>query len=118
MGSIASQEMLQRIATEKAEAEAAAKAAKQSAVDLRATLMEKFGKGLKTEVQVNPDGQLAETLTSKDLEMEIKRRGGITFDPSVVIEMPEATELGDVVAELTLHPEVSLTMKMTVEKSK
>ena len=34
------------------------------------------------------------------------------------LAMPQVTELGSVLAEVTLHPEVTQTVKIVVEKSK
>ena len=116
-GTVASKATLERIAKEMEEAAAAAKAQKDSAVELRSTLLGKFGDGLKTEVQVGKDGVLLTSFTGEEVASELKRLAGISIEPSL-IEMPEVTEVGSVMAEVTLHPEVTLSLKVAVEKSK
>jgi len=117
LGTRATKEMLERLAAEKAEAEAAAAAAKQSALEIRARLMDMFGSGLVTEAQVSKSGQLEQPMTSDDLVLELKRRGVGLSEPSLV-EMPAIVDFGSAVAEITLHPEVTLSLKVAVEKSK
>jgi hypothetical protein len=72
--------------------------------------------GIIEEVQVAPDGTIKDSVTSAEIAAAIKR-GGITVDEAC-ISMPEVTELGSVLAEVTLHPDVSVTIKVIVQKSK
>ena len=64
-----------------------------------------------------PTGALVESLTSEQIALELKQRGGVTVEPSNIV-MPEVTELGAFTADVTLHPDVSVGIKVVVEKSK
>ena len=60
--------------------------------------------------------KLKEAITAEMLASQLTR-GGVQIDADA-IEMADQTELGSVVAELALHPEVSASVKVVVEKSK
>jgi ribosomal protein L9 len=68
------------------------------------------------EVQVK-DGAITETLDAAAIAGMLKRAAAVTVEAEDVV-MPEVTELGSVVATLKLHPEVSTSLKIVVEKSK
>ncbi len=114
-GVVASAEIIKQKAAEKAAAEAAALAARQKAEAAKATIGSKYGKaGMIYEVQVK-DGKI-DAVTSEEIASELKR-AGIAVGPADVA-MPELTELGSALAEVRLHPEVTATLKVVVEKSK
>lgn len=116
MGSIASKELIKQLEEEAAAAAAAAAAQKKKATDDKVALDQKFGKaGMKTEVQVK-DGEVQDTVDSETVAAMLTR-AGIAVDSSA-IEMPEVKDLGSVLVEVKLHPEVSATVKLNVEKSK
>ena len=117
LGSIASKELMAQMAKEAEEAAAKAAAAKKHATEGRDTLQQKFGKtGIKTEVQVGADSKITDTFTSEDVA-EALSRAGVKVDASS-IQLPEVTEVGSFVAEVTLHPDVTMSIKVAVEKSK
>lgn len=107
------------IEQKKAEAEAAlekAIAARKLADKAKETINDKYGKGgMVYEVQVK-DGAIDGSVTSDDIAKELDRLG--VKVTAADIAMPEVTELGSVIAEVALHPEVSATVKVNVEKSK
>merc|ERR1719231_1813170 len=116
MGSLASKELIEKVAKDAEEAAAAAAALRKKADEDRSTLQAKFGKtGITNEVQVK-DGQIQESVTSAFL-VDALKRAGVTVAESD-IEMPEVTELGSVIAEVKLHPDVSVSIKVEVVKSK
>ena len=117
LGSVASKEIIERITEERAAAEAAAKAAKTRAEQGATELLAKFGKvGIVEEVQVSADGVISPIIDSRVVAEAISR-SGVSVEASDVL-MPEVVELGSVVAEVTLHPEVTTKIKVVVEKSK
>ena len=114
-GTIASQEILDRVAAEQAAAAAAAAAARKRADVDRDTLQGKFAKGLVIEVQMK-DGQIERPITTKDVAADLSRAGVTVAEES--IEMADITELGSSIATVALHPDVSMAVKVVVEKSK
>merc|ERR1719238_1520021 len=118
LGVFATPADLERIAAEQADAAAAAAAAKKKAEGVRDSIQEKYGKGgLVMEVQVDADGAPREAITSADVVEMLKHVVGVTVAAEEV-SMPELAEIGSVVAELKLHPEVSTSLKIVAEKSK
>ena len=116
LGSIASREMIDRANAEAAAAAASAAVAKKYAEEAKQTLQTKFGAGLVIEAQVDKEGALKEVITAEMLANQLTR-AGVKIEADA-IQMADQTELGSVVAELTLHPEVSASVKVVVEKSK
>jgi len=117
LGTIATPADLERIASEQAAADAAAVTLKKKAEEARDAINEKYGKsGMTIEVQMS-GGAIAEDVTSATVAEMLKRAAGVTVAPDDV-NMADVTELGSVVAQLALHPEVSTSLKVTVEKSK
>ena len=107
------------IAQKRVEAEAAmeaAIAARKAADKAKETLSAKYGKaGLKYEVQVK-NGAIENAVTSDSIAKELERAG--VSVPAASIAMPDITELGSVIAEVMLHPEVTTMLKVEVIKSK
>lgn len=117
LGVKASKEQIASLRKQEEEAIAKAAANKRKALDAKDTMAKRYGKGgLVTEVQVADDGQLLVPVTSASIAAELKR-GGVVVNAGD-IQMPDVTELGSVVAELKLHPEVATSLKVTVERSK
>ena len=115
IGSIASKELIAKIQAELEEEKANALKAKKVAEEKKEMLASKYAKGLITEVQVK-EGKIAETIDAAAV-VTMLARAGVTVEADD-ISMPEVTELGSVLAEVTLHPEVTHTIKVVVEKSK
>ena len=115
MGSKASKELIEQIAEQAKAAADKAAAAKKKAEEGRALIQEKFGKGLQIDVQV-ADGVPKEAVTSADVAADLSR-AGVKVDAADVM-MADQTELGSVVAEVVLHPDVSASVKVIVAKSK
>ena len=117
LGSKASKQQIEELLKEQEEAIAKAAATKKKALLAKDMMAKRYGKGgFVTEVQVGQDGEVLDAVTSHSIATELKR-AGVEVD-AADIEMPEVTELGSVVAELKLHPEVATSLKVTVEKSK
>merc|ERR1712070_483199 len=115
IGVIATPAMIEQAAADMAAKAAAAAAVLKAAKGAQETITSKYGKaGLKYEVQVDKDGAPKESVTSVEVARELGRVGvTVTADD---ISMPEMTELGSVVAEVVLHPEVIAMLKVSVEK--
>mmetsp|Transcript_19790 Transcript_19790/g.50370 ORF Transcript_19790/g.50370 Transcript_19790/m.50370 type:complete len:157 (-) Transcript_19790:562-1032(-) len=117
LGEKASTELIEKVEAEQKEAAAAAAAAKKVAMSSKDALSQKFGsKGLVVEVQMSKEGEITTEVTSSLIASAISR-GGVQVEASC-ISIPEITELGSVIAEVDLHPEVSTSVKVVVEKSK
>jgi large subunit ribosomal protein L9 len=125
LGAVASKEMVEQIAKDKADAIAAFAAAKQDANQVKADLQKRYAKsGLVFEVQVSNDGTFP-AVSTKEVAAEITREiSRSTGDPGLTVhaedvKMEDITELGSSeVATLTLHPEVDMSVKVEVVKSK
>ena len=117
-GSIASQEMIDTALAEAAAALAKKAGAKKRAAEGKDMLQSKLSKsGLTIEVQVDKQtGEILESVTTETVAAAIKRAGVEVVASD--ISMPEITELGSVIAEVALHPEVTASVKVVVEKSK
>jgi len=116
LGTKATADMIAKVAEEAAAAAAAAKAAKAAAEESSTLIASKFGKaGIVIEAQVGAGNALRETVTAQDVVSALGR-AGVKVDASAV-EMPEMTELGSAVAELTLHEQVFTSVKVTVKRS-
>lgn len=117
IGSIASKELIAKIEAEIAEEKEKALKAKKVAEEKKEMLITKYsGKGLVTEVQMNKDGTIKDIIDAAAV-VKMLSRAGVTVE-AADIAMPEVTELGSVLVEVTLHPEVTHTVKIVVEKSK
>ena len=114
-GVVASTAIIEQKAAEKAAAEAALVEAKKTADASKEMLNAKFGKGLTYDVQVSKEGTI-DPVTSVEIANEIKR-AGVDVAPEAVA-MDDITELGSSLVEVALHPEVKMTFKVNVEKSK
>lgn len=111
-GRIATASDLAEIAAKEAAAAAEAAAAKSKAEATKKTIQDKFGRGMKFEVQ--PD----EVVTSETVAAEIVRATKVEVAADAV-EMPDIAECpGSAVAEVRLHADVKATIKVNVEKSK
>ena len=117
LGCVASKEMVAQIAKTEAESAAALAEAKTVASKTKTTLQQKYAKGgVVFEVQVAKDGSIA-VVGSSEVAAEISRVG-VTVRAEDV-EMADITELGSSeIATLYLHPEVEMTVKVEVVKSK
>lgn len=117
VGVIASSEIIEQ---KKAEAEAAMEAAisaRKTADKAKEAINAKYGKaGMTYEVQVTKDGAIDGAVTSASIASELARAAIKVAADDIV--MPEVSELGPVLAEVTLHPEVSATVKVNIVKSK
>merc|ERR1719152_252460 len=117
LGMVATPADLERIAKEQAEAAEIAAALKKKAEEVRDAVQSKYGKsGMTIEVQMK-DGKVGEEITSATVADLLKRAAGVTVAPDD-INVPEITELGSVVAQLNLHPDVTSSLKVVIEKSK
>lgn len=118
LGSIATKEMLERIAAEVAEAAAAEAAAKAKAEATKEAVKAKYGSsGMTIEAQVGDGSLLKEPITSADVSEMLKRAASVTVEPEAIM-LPDMTELGSEIAELKLHPSVRMSLKVDVIKSK
>ena len=117
LGSIATKEMIAKIAEEQeAKAAAAAAALKKASKDKQA-IDAKYGKaGLIQEVQVDADGNPKAPITIADVSADLSR-AGFPVDAAAV-EMPDIAVLGSEVAKIHLHPDVTVMLKVSVLKSK
>merc|ERR1712224_880909 len=110
---IASKELKDKLAKEAADAAAAYVAAKKQADADKAEIQKRFSKGgLVLEVQVSKEGVPSEDVTGQDVASSLKR-SGVTVDAEAV-ELPEIAELGEYVAKLRLHPDVTTSVKVVV----
>ena len=110
LGKIATKSDLEKIAEAEVAAAAAKAAAKAKAEAAKQLITAKFGRGMKFEVQ--PD----EIVTSEGVVTEIARATQVTAE---TVDMPDITECpGSAIAEVTLHADVKLSIKVNVEKSK
>ena len=117
MGVKATKDMLERVAKEEAEAAAKAKAAKAKAEEDRQTLQAKFGnKGLIIDKQVDKEGEIDSSVTAGSVCAELVRAGVAIEEKNV--EMPDITEIGSAICEVKLHPDVTASVKVIVQKSK
>ena len=118
LGAVPTKEMLEQLAEEQAAAAEAAKAAKKSAEADKANLQQKYGKGLIYEVQVDKStGLPLSAVTSANIAAELASRANVKLEPES-ISMDEIATLDSAVATVQLHPEVSMSLKVVVEKSK
>merc|ERR1712106_1306857 len=110
-------EMVAQIAKSEAEAVIASAEEKKKATATKATLQQRYAKaGIVFEVQVAKDGSIA-TVGSEEVAAEISRTGSTVRASDV--EMADITELGSSeIATLYLHPEVEMSVKVEVAKSK
>ena len=117
LGSVASKAMVDQIAKTEAEAITAAAEAKKGASEMKATLQKRYAKGgIIFEVPVAKDGSI-DTVSGKDVAAELSRMG--TAVQAENVEMTDITEAGtSEVATLQLHPEVVMSVKVEVLKSK
>ena len=115
IGSIASKELIAKIQADIEEEKAKALKAKKVAEEKKEMLMSKYAKGLVTEVQMK-DGKIAEPVDAAAVA-KMLARAGVAVEAGDIV-MPEVTELGSVLAEVTMHPEVTHTIKIDVQKSK
>ena len=118
LGKVATPEVLKQIQEDKAEAEAAAVAAKEDAVALKARLEEKFGNqtdGIIVKKKAGPSGEIFGKVTNADVARLLKERAGAEVDKKV-ISVPAIKGLGTAFAKLALHKEVSVSIKLTVEQ--
>lgn len=117
LGCVASKEMVEQIAKTEAEEKAALAAAKDGATKTKAELQQRYAKGgIVFEVQVAKDGSIA-TVGSEEVAAELSRTGSTVRASDV--EMADITELGSSeIATLYLHPEVEMSVKVEVAKSK
>ena len=118
LGKKANAQMIAEVQAEAAATAATEAAAKKAAEDCRELISSKFGKtGVILEVQVVPGStQTKEPVTRQYIASTLSRAAGVKVAPET-IEMPDVSELGTVTAELTLHPKVSTSIKVTVNKS-
>ena len=92
-------------------------ASKKKAEKVRDVVSEKYGKGgLVIEVQMK-DGKVSETVSSADVASMLNSAAKVNV-AAEDIEMETITELGSVIAELKLHPDVKCSLKVVIEKSK
>merc|ERR1719453_1314722 len=99
--SIASQELIAKIEAEIAEEKEKALKAKKIAEEKKEMLITKYsGKGLVTEVQMNKDGTIKDTVDAAAV-VKMLSRAGVTVE-AADIAMPEVSERGSVLAEVTL----------------
>lgn len=117
LGSRASKETIKKIEEEVALKAEKAMKAKKNADEAKGILQQQFGsKGIDIEVQVGADGTVKDTVTAADVAAALSR-AGVAVDAANV-DMEDQVELGSVVADLMLHPEVSASIKVTISKSK
>jgi len=118
MGYVASAEMLISIEEEAAAAAAAAAASRKLADESKAVLQGKYKNGLVYETQVDrATGAPVASVTSQVIAAELSR-SGVKVEADA-IQMEEITEVnGSEVAVVQLHPDVNISVKVTVQKSK
>ena len=114
-GVVASTKIIEEKAAESAAAAEAAIASKKTADKAKETINALGKDGLTYSVQVK-DSAIEGTITTENIASELARAG--VKVAAADITMPEVTELGSVLCEIALHPEVSATLKVTIEKSK
>jgi large subunit ribosomal protein L9 len=118
LGAVPTKAMLEQLAEEQAAAAAAAKAAKANAEADKAKLQQRYGKGLVYEVQVDKStGLPLSPVTSANVAAELASAAKVKVEAES-IQMDEITMLDSAVATVQLHPEVSMLLKVVVEKSK
>lgn len=118
LGAVPTKEMLEQLAEEQAKAAEAAKAAKKTAEADKARLQQKYSKGMIYEVQVDKGtGLPLSPVTSASVAAELAAAAKLKVAPES-IQMDDISTLDSAVATVQLHPEVSMSLKVVVEKSK
>lgn len=114
LGNIATKEKLDEIEAAAAAAAKAARAAKEDAVKAQATMEAVFGKqGAFIKKNTGPDGAIFGSITSAELADLISERAGIVVDKKLITP-PSISSVGTDFAEIKLHPEVVVKLKVVV----
>ncbi|KAL3898444.1 MAG: hypothetical protein SGPRY_012837, partial [Prymnesium sp.] len=114
LGKVATAETLAAIAKEREALAEAAAAAKQTALQVEETLQAVFGQqGAFVKKNVGPDGAIFGSVTNAEIAELILERSGVEVDKKQ-ITAPPISSVGSGFAEIKLHPDVSVKLKLVV----
>lgn len=119
LGSKATKEQIQQAEADKLAKEAAALAAKKRAEDAKQTIFTKYGnKGLVIERMFSLQGEMDGGAVTAEEVANVLKSAGVAIEPANVT-MDPIEAIGDsAVAAVNLHPEVSTSVKVVLQKSK
>jgi large subunit ribosomal protein L9 len=119
LGSKATSEQIRQAEVDKLAKEAAFAAAKKTAEEAKQMIASRFGnKGLVIERMFTVQGEMSGgAVTSKEVS-DLLQSKGIAVEPTNVVMDPIETIGGSVVAAIELHPDVTTTIKVVLQKSK
>ena len=115
LATVATPEVLAKIKADEEAAAAAAIAARETAEENLSVLNSVFGDGgLRLQKKCGPTGAIFGKITAAEVAASIKEKTGIELDKRT-ISMPPLAAVGTGVAQIKLHREVTMKLKLVVE---
>lgn len=111
---VATQELLEKVAAERAQREAEEAAALEGCREQAATIEAVCGGGAITILRkAGPDGKLFGSVTAAEVAEVVADRSGVQVDKKDV-EVPHVSEAGSYIVRIKLHPKVDTTVNILV----